>query len=147
MNSQEAPNKFCFILRGLPGTGKNILAELLAHIAKPESARILSTDDYFMKDGKFQFDKTQLKEAHKVTWEKFKKEVESDSPLIIINNTNFKKYHYSHYVDYAQRHNYFVSIVIIPFNDVTNRELAQRNVHGVDQDTIRRMRHSFEWEF
>ena len=142
MTNQEAPNKFCFILRGLPGTGKNILAELLAHMAEPGVSKILSTDDYFMKEGKFQFDKTQLKEAHKVTWEAFKKEVESD-----INNTNFKKYHYSHYVDYAQRHGYFVSIIIIPFNDVTNRELAVRNVHGVDQDTIRRMRHSFEWEF
>lgn len=144
--TETTPNKFCIILRGLPGTGKDILANLLSNIAAPGMAKVLSTDDFFTSNDKFNFDKTKLKDAHKATWESFKREVEVNQPLIIINNTNFKRFHYAHYVDYAQRHDYFVAIMTIPFNDVTNRELALRNVHGVDQDTIRRMRHSFEWE-
>jgi hypothetical protein len=48
-------------------------------------------------------------------------------------------------LDYAQRHDYLVALVTIPHNDVSNKELAERNIHGVDQDTIRRMRQTFEW--
>ncbi len=143
LNVNNYPSKFVFILRGLPGTGKDIISQLLATI--PKEPVILSTDDFFLKAGKYQFDKTLLKEAHEDTWNKFKVSVNNDCPFIVVNNTNIKKFHYSHYLDYAQRHGYLVSLVIIPHNDVTNKELAQRNIHGVDQDTIRRMRNAFEW--
>lgn len=144
--------KFCFVLRGLPGTGKDEIAKYLAASGIPSipgvsSAITLSTDQFFIKDGKYQFDKTKLKEAHEATWEAFKSAISSDSQVIIINNTNIKKFHYAHYVDYAQRHGYLTSIVIIPANDVSDRELATRNVHNVDQGTISKMRKEFEWSF
>jgi len=144
--------KFCFVLRGLPGTGKDEIAKFLnldnvAGEIQTGQAVILSTDQFFIKDGKFQFDKTKLKEAHEATWEAFKSAISSDSQVIIINNTNIKKFHYAHYVDYAQRHGYLTSIVIIPANDVSDRELATRNVHSVDQGTISKMRKEFEWSF
>jgi len=144
--------KFCFVLRGLPGTGKDEIAKFLnldnvAGEIQTGQAVILSTDQFFIKDGKFQFDKTKLKEAHEATWEAFKSAISSDSQVIIINNTNIKKFHYAHYVDYAQRHGYLTSIVIIPANDVSDRELATRNVHSVDQGTISKMRKEFEWTF
>lgn len=144
--------KFCFVLRGLPGTGKDEIAKFLnldnvAGEIQTGQAVILSTDQFFIKDGKFQFDKTKLKEAHEATWEAFKSAISSDSQVIIINNTNIKKFHYAHYVDYAQRHGYLTSVVIIPANDVSDRELATRNVHNVDQGTISKMRKEFEWSF
>lgn len=139
--------KFCFVLRGLPGTGKDEIAGFLNRDLSEAPAVILSTDQFFIKDGKYQFDKTKLKEAHEATWEAFKSAISSDSEVIIINNTNIKKFHYAHYVDYAQRHGYLTSVVIIPANDVSDRELATRNVHSVDQGTISKMRKEFEWSF
>ena len=144
--------KFCFVLRGLPGTGKDEIAKYLSQENIPGGVQlgpavILSTDQFFIKDGKYQFDKTKLKEAHEATWEAFKSAISSDSQVIIINNTNIKKFHYAHYVDYAQRHGYLTSVVIIPANDVSDRELATRNVHSVDQGTISKMRKEFEWSF
>jgi broad-specificity NMP kinase len=137
------PNKFCFILRGLPGVGKDIVAGFLDSATAPV---ILSTDNYFIQEGKYNFDKTKLAEAHKATFELFKKAVNDGTPFIVVNNTNIKQFHYYHYLDYAQRHDYLVSLVTIPHNDVSNKELAERNIHGVDQDTIRRMRQAFEWD-
>ena len=143
--------KFCFVLRGLPGTGKDEIAKYLAQLPYAAESNppaiTLSTDQFFIKDGKYQFDKTKLKEAHEATWEAFKSAISSDSQVIIINNTNIKKFHYAHYVDYAQRHGYLTSVVIIPANDVSDRELATRNVHNVDQGTISKMRKEFEWSF
>lgn len=143
--------KLCIILRGLPGTGKSYIAKnYLAYISHAfeqlPSPVILSSDDFFITDKVYHFDKDKIQEAHKWNWERFRESVENSSPLIIIDNTNIKKFHYAHYLDYATRHNYITLIVLVPHNESTNRELSERNIHGVDQETIRRMRKSFEWE-
>jgi tRNA uridine 5-carbamoylmethylation protein Kti12 len=147
--------KLVIILRGLPGSGKSFIAKkYLSHIKgafgeptelDPDEV-ILSSDDYFIQDKVYRFDKDKIQESHKWNWERFRESIEKESPLIIVDNTNIKKFHYSHYLDYASRHNYLTGIFIIPFNETTNRELSERNIHGVDQETIRRMRKAFEWE-
>lgn len=147
--------KLVLILRGLPGTGKTYLAkEYLSYIGQAfgpttggtNDLPILSSDDFFVKDKVYHFDKDKLSEAHKWNWERFKIEVDKGSPLIIVDNTNIKKFHYYLYLDYAQRHNYLTAIILMPHNDVSNKELAERNIHGVDSNTIRRMKNAFEWE-
>jgi len=143
--------KLCIILRGLPGTGKSFIAEkylkYLSHAFESlPTPVILSSDDYFLTNKVYTFDKDKIQEAHKWNWERFRKHVEDNQPLIIIDNTNIKKFHYAHYLDYATRHNYITLIVLVPHNESTNRELSERNIHNVDQETIRRMRKSFEWE-
>ncbi len=134
------------IMRGLPGVGKSVIAEILKKI-HPDSV-VLSSDDFFIdeKTGEHSFDKERIKEAHEWNFERFKKAIEAEVPNIIIDNSNVKKYHYHHYLDYGQRHNYLVSIVTIPHNDVSDKELTERNIHSVSRETIRRMRKEFEWE-
>ena len=148
--------KLCLILRGLPGVGKTYLAkEYLSYIRNafdPDGVSgtndpaTLSSDDYFLQDKVFKFDKDKLGEAHKWNFERFKAEVEKETPFIIVDNTNIKNFHYYHYLDYAQRNNYLTAIVIVPDNNLSNRELAEKNIHGVTQETIRRMRSIFEWK-
>ncbi len=138
-------------MRGLPGVGKTYLAKtyLGSIVSMFENPRIqiLSSDDYFVKDnGVYEFDKDEMLNAHKWNFKRFIKAIEDEIPLIIIDNSNIKAFHYSHYLDYAQRKNYLVAIVTIPHNDTSNRELAARNIHGVNVDTISRMRRQFEGE-
>lgn len=135
-----------YIMRGLPGTGKSALADVLRTI-HPDS-QVLSSDDFFYdpKTGTHTFDKERIKEAHEWNFERYKKAIEANVPNIIVDNSNVKKYHYHHYLDYGQRHNYLVSVVTIPHNDVSDQQLTERNVHGVSRETIRRMRKEFEWE-
>lgn len=56
----EAP-KTLYIMRGVPGSGKSTLANQLA---EGDESRILSTDQFFMKDGTYQFDGKMLGKAH-----------------------------------------------------------------------------------
>jgi adenylate kinase family enzyme len=133
------------IERGLPGVGKSTLAEVLKLIHK--DSLVLSSDDYFYDSvtKTHNFDKEKIKEAHEWNFDRFKKAIEDQVPNIIVDNSNIKAYHYHHYLDYGQRHNYLVAVVTIPHNDVSDKELTERNIHGVSRETIRRMRKEFEW--
>ena len=58
---QETSFKFCFIMRGVPGSGKSTVASKI----KGENGIIHSTDDYFIDaNGEYQFDKTLLAKNH-----------------------------------------------------------------------------------
>ena len=132
------------ILRGLPGIGKTSLAMQLANIAK---SHVLAVDDFFTTDGGvYEFDKEKLQEAYKWNFERFKEAIKNKTPLIIIDNTNIKAFHYYHYLDYAQRNSYRVAIVILPHNDVSDRELSERSPHGVSKSIIYKMRKEFQWD-
>jgi uridine kinase len=133
------------ILRGLPGTGKSTLAEVLKLVHK--DSVILSSDDYFYDSATktHKFDKEKLVVAHEWNFDRFKKAIEDKVPNIIVDNSNIKNFHYHHYLDYGQRHDYMVAIVTIPHNDVSDRELAVRNIHGVTRWTILKMKKEWEW--
>jgi tRNA uridine 5-carbamoylmethylation protein Kti12 len=134
------------ILRGLPSVGKSRLAEIIKRIHA--DAVILASDDFFLDESNHThtFDKERIQEAHKWNFDRFKKAIDNKTPVIVIDNSNIKLFHYYHYLDYGQRHNYLVSVVTIPHNDVSDRELTDRNIHGVSRETIRRMRKEFQWE-
>ena len=145
-------NKKIFILRGLPGVGKSTLASYLATNLAPKKgegkgAIILSSDDFFIaSNGKYIFDDNKIVEAHKWNFKRFKEAIERELSPIIIDNSNYKKYHYYQYVDYAQRKNYSVAVIVIPHNDVSDKELEERTPHGIKRRTIEKMRRNFEWE-
>lgn len=141
INEQKIVN----ILRGLPGVGKSYLSERM--MRENPKAITLSSDDFFIENGVYTFDKDKIDSAHKNNFERFKEAIKGELPYIIVDNTNIKSFHYRHYLDYAQRHNYLVLITILPHNDLSDRELEERNIHGVTRNTIRKMRNDFEWKF
>lgn len=147
------------IMRGLPRTTKSDLAKSLRFFASLKTDKfpgaggilnptILSTDDFFTKeDGSYEFDPLKLKEAHDWNFNRFKDAISKQEKFIIVDNTNIKAYHYYHYLDYAQRNSYRVSILIIPHNDVSDRELeARESNHPITRLVIKRMRDEFQWD-
>src|SRR5258706_4379294 len=86
------------ILRGLPGTGKSSFAELLLQRL---GASIISTDGYWTESNPF--DTKKVNDSYKWCFERYKELIKNKEPLIIVDNTNIKKFHYKHYVDFAQR--------------------------------------------
>lgn len=136
------------ILRGLPGVGKTTIANFLAErLASENGAVVLSSYDFFMsKDGEFIFDKTKIQAAHKWNFERFKQAVAKQLSPIIIDNSNIQRFHYYHYVDYAQRHDYRVSILTLPHNNLSDKELEVRTPHKLNRNAINKMRKTFVWE-
>ena len=51
--------KNLYIIRGLPGSGKSTIAKSLG-----KSWQIFEADQFFMKNGKYEFDGSKLKDAH-----------------------------------------------------------------------------------
>lgn len=127
--------KDVIILRGIPGAGKSTFAQLLTEL---EGTVICSQDDFFIKDGKYQFDKGRIPLAVEFCKEKFDKAIESNAPRIILDNTNVEGRFMSYYVNKAKSSGYRVFRLIVENINGTS------SVHNVPLSTINSMKTRFE---
>jgi predicted kinase len=137
-------SRVLFLLRGPSGLGKSTIASVIA--AKyASSAVICSADDYFMHNGTYRFDPSRLRDAHEYCQAKAQTAALSGSCVIIVDNTNIKRWESSFYIKLA-RENEYVVVEIIPKSawgyDVD--ELVKHSRHGVPRETIQRTLGDFE---
>jgi|TARA_R110000850_G_scaffold14075_4_gene45247 NEDD4-binding protein 2 len=140
--------KICYILRGLPGSGKSMIAKNLRD--SHTHARVFSTDRFFMVDGEYQFDPSKLGEYHTQNlaqathfMEKGKKY--SSDILCIIDNTNTQHWEYEKYEEVAKENGFMVQVITVEWNINDIPLYAERNSHGVPEEAIYRM--AERWEY
>jgi len=90
--------------------------------------------------------KEQMKDLAARAFNDFKLEIAKGTELIIVNNNNSKKYHYFQYLDYGQRHEYLVGLVVVPWEDMSDRELTIDSGGLTPENVFRRYRKEFQWE-
>jgi predicted kinase len=135
--------KIMFIMRGVSGSGKSTLVNLICKIYKDVS--VCSADQYFMKQGEYQFDHRNLTTAHENCSKKATKACLNGVPVIVIDNTNVKRWEMGNYLSLALSNNYAVVIVRPKTSWCNNPEkLAEFNEHGVTADIIRAKLRTFE---
>ncbi len=143
--------KHVVILRGLPGSGKTHYAHsLVDELVAGDEARyaVLSTDDYFLTEaGEYHFDKFKLSEYHNLNLARFIRALADGIELVIVDNTNIKKWEFIAYKEAAIACGYTCKEVIVgEVKDKAMQHLyAQRNSHGVALKTIAKMAYQFEW--
>ncbi|XP_061850195.1 NEDD4-binding protein 2 isoform X2 [Colius striatus] len=131
------------LLRGVPGSGKSYLARTL--LEDNPGGIILSTDDYFYKQGQYHYDPDCLEEAHDWNRKRAKEAFETRISPIIIDNTNIQAWEMKPYVALAQQFKYKVM-----FREPDTwwkfkpKELERRNIHGVSKEKIKRMLERYE---
>ncbi|NWZ41590.1 N4BP2 protein, partial [Brachypodius atriceps] len=131
------------LLRGVPGSGKSYLARNL--LEDNPGGIILSTDDYFYKNGQYHYDPDCLGEAHDWNRKRAKEAFEMRISPIIIDNTNIQAWEMKPYVTLAQQFKYKVM-----FREPDTwwkfkpKELERRNIHGVSKEKIKRMLERYE---
>lgn len=137
-------NNNIFIMRGLPGSGKNWWAEEQYNID-----HIVSADEYFVKhvgeSGEYNFDPLKLTEAHAYCHREFLKLLPTlgKSETVAVCNTNIKREEYMPYVMAARAFELTGDIVLV--NMECNIETAvERNKHGVPPEKIEDMLEAFE---
>ena len=146
----ESPQKFLYVMRGCPGSGKSTVAKTLV-IGKrngQEPARdgvILSTDDFWMKDGVYTYDKARIGEAHRWNEKRAFEAFEAGISPVVIDNTNITAFSMKPYVEVALHFGYEVKIVepTTPWA-FDAEELTKRNTHGVPREVIDKM--LIDWE-
>lgn len=129
--------KMIVLLHGAPGSGKSFLADKLA---KEHSGQVFTTDDFFMKDNKYQFLGSFISAAHQWCFGNVAKAIFNGLPYIVVANTNLQKWQIEPYVDLAAKNGYDFKIVE-PKTKWRYKadELAKRNTHGVPLASIERM--------
>jgi predicted kinase len=123
--------KHLFLLRGLPGAGKSTLAKEIggAHF---------EADMFFMKNGKYKFDATKLKDAHNWCRHSVMDAMKAGEPKVIVSNTFTQEWEMEAYYILAEELGYTVFSLI-----VENRH-GGVNEHGVPQEALDRMKDRFQ---
>ncbi|XP_056121037.1 NEDD4-binding protein 2 isoform X2 [Rhinichthys klamathensis goyatoka] len=137
-NRLKLEGQVLVLLRGAPGSGKTTLAN--AMVTQNPGGVVLSTDEYFIQNGQYQFEPNLLGEAHEWNHQRAKDAFEKGQSPIIIDNTNMQCWEMKPYVAMALKHGYKVL-----FREPDTwwktkpRELEKRTRHQVTKEKIRRI--------
>jgi predicted kinase len=123
--------KELFLLRGLPGSGKSTLAKSISEV-------YYEADMYFVDaDGNYNFDATQIKDAHNWCQTMTRMAMEYNTPKIVVSNTFTQEWEMESYYELAEKYGYRVYSLI-----VENRH-GGVNEHGVPEEKLEQMKERF----
>ena len=105
-------------------------------------AAIHSTDEYFMVGDEYRFNPTKLGLYHNKNYKAFRKSIDKEVPLVIVDNTNSTRREWCKYQNYAEDEGYWVSFHVMPHP--TLADAVARNSHNVPADVIKKMIKRFE---
>jgi len=155
---------YLFLIRGLPGSGKDTLAGRLMGTSKdslaPERVVVHSADDFFLEarrvhkgvfhkfsgDLVYNFDPKKLPQAHKACQEDCSGTLDAGRSVAVCNTFSCR-WELQPYLDMAKR--YDATLIVMDLFDagLTDEELAERNTHGVPVESIAAMRRRWESEW
>lgn len=122
------------LIRGLPGSGKT--TEALKILKEFNIKHHYEADMYFTdENGNYNYDASKIKEAHEWCLMKTKQAIENGED-VVVSNTFTRKWEMEKYVQIAKENN-------TPFYILTATGNF-KNIHGVPQETIEKMRQRFE---
>jgi len=129
--------KVCFILRGVPGSGKSTYAKRLVE----NGGVIHSTDHWFTIDGVYKRDVSRLAKFHDLTFTCFCKSIEQSVERVVVDNTSIRVIEFDRYRAFAEANGYIVEV--IEFRPDPS-DAWRRNVHGVQLEKVVAMDTMFE---
>jgi len=128
------------IVRGLPGSGKSSFAGFVW-----DDYAICEADKFFYDlDGNYNFDSSKLKQAHEWCRNEVENRMKQNDenpqyyPDIVVSNTFTQEWEMQPYFDLAEKYGYRVFSII-----VENRH-GNKNIHGVPDDTLKKMKDRFQ---
>lgn len=130
----DFPKKSLIIVRGLPGSGKSTIAHDLARTSglRGYSIEICETDQFFMKDGKYEFDASKLHRYHTKNQDACWNAMKNDVDWVVVSNTSLTLSEVVPYIHSAVLSGYDVQVVTAKGN--------YESLHAVPLETIERMR-------
>ena len=131
-------NKNLILIRGVSGSGKSTFAEEFLY----PTSLIISTDDFFMVDGEYQFNPELLAENHDKCFKSVESEMECPQqdicPNIVVHNTFTQAWEMKRYRELADKYGYNFYTII-----VENRHKSS-SIHSIPDDIISKQKDRFE---
>ena len=135
----KSPERFAFIMRGVPGSGKSTTAIKLAG----SSGIIHAVDNYHVDSrGSFCWDDAKVEEYYERNFRAFTKSCQRGYPVIVCDCINIERADFKKYIDVAKQYGYITSTVVM--DPPAPLVAAQRNVHSVTVDQINDMYKKWE---
>ena len=127
------------LLRGLPGSGKSTLGDVILYTNQLTNQDVLSADNFFIdKNGEYVFDVSKIKEAHNTCQQKCAERMKHQFLQIVVANTFTEEWEMKPYFEMAERYNYRIHTVI-----VENRH-GNKNIHNVPDEKLQSMKSRFD---
>ena len=134
------------IIRGVAGAGKTTFAELMANYPEHtpmfnhkifNNYPVFAADDYFMKDGVYNWDPKNLGQAHEQCFKRTEKEMQLNTLRIFVANTFTTERELKPYFELAEKYNYKTFSII-----VENRH-ESKSIHDVPEETLEKQKRRF----
>lgn len=145
-------NRRVIVMSGVSGSGKstfikNMMAPretTLGNLVIPSPYRIVSADQYFIRDGEYYFDPSKIGQAHAQCFAKFIEAMIShdDNPLIFVDNTNTTNEEIAPYMLGAAAFGYEAEIITMAMPREYNNsseyisQCSARNSHGASEEEV-----------
>ena len=131
-------NKNLILIRGVSGSGKSTFAEEFMY----PTSLIISTDDFFMVDGEYQFNPELLAKNHDKCFKSVESEMKATEqdicPNIVVHNTFAQAWEIEPYKELADKYGYNFYTII-----VENRH-GSNSIHDIPDDIISKQKDRFE---
>lgn len=130
--------KRLIILRGCPGSFKSTYANRIKtklHNIFGLNCIICSADDYFIKNGVYNYDRSKAGRAHEQCYENANRAMRDGVDIVLLDNTNITRNDFKHYVKLAEWFKYAVIEKVFGLNESVD-VLFNRNIHGVPKEKI-----------
>lgn len=126
--------KKLIIFRGPSGSGKSTAAKALIDT---NGGRVFEADQFFYRDGKYEFDATKLGQAHSDCQRRLRAAMEQGEETLIVSNTSMARWEVNPYLAMAREFGYEVTIYRIkgPWDA---KLFASRNAHGVTEAIVQK---------
>ena len=134
-NITQVPIVIAF--RGVPGSGKSFLATHCSeYLTNSANVAVCSADYYFMSNGQYKYSTKHLAQAHSHCFDLFLQALEQDKQMIVVDNTNSKKWEYEiyKYVSVILGCKFHALEVPCPSEKILET-YRSRNQHNIDSNT------------
>ena len=121
------------LVRGLVGAGKTTTAKTL------DVDVIHEADNYFITNGSYKFIAQQLPQAHKMCQILTLQSLKEDKSVAVCN-TFSERWELEPYLKMAEQTTAHTTIIDLYDQQLTNEQLAKRNLHQVPSQVIANMR-------
>lgn len=142
--------KVCYIMRGIPGSGKSRAAHKMLEYAYQcgIDAIIHSADDYRYFDGVYVFNRYTSMYGHATCQQAATISMREGFPVVIIDNTNLEISSIRPYYEAAIANGY--KVIVLNVTPPSLEVAMKRNIHDVPADTMAAMyakwSETLDWE-